>query len=312
MKKIFLGAVLSIAISAPAHAANEADVRGWLNQALPGVMTIMPGNPQGMESKSGYFTPTGFNGFKLTLERAELLDKPRQLGAACVIGARMAEGGIWIVDTQLVYRVPVNQIEAAPAPGDTAAPKARPNPWRYEVAQFYLTDGATANDVQISQYIPKEFPRDGFPGCRAPGEVEERASAIDEQLSFYENTMATLQERINELQQQKAVLMGAALPPGAAPLQAGMPPHAPMQPIPQTQHILNAPAQPMMHQPVTEPLLSVPTMTSPPASADPMPLHPAQAVSPPHHFQQVAPPPASMEGVNDPSQRRSNWTQGQR
>ncbi len=181
----------------PAQAATETDVAGWLKQVAPYVLTVDPSQPAQMEGKKIYFTQNGFHGFTKTLERQGTLQAARQLEALCVTGARIAEGGTWIVDAQIVYKNPQTLMQAIEPAGDkTAAPKAKPNPFLYETAQFYIPDAATAADTKINQFIPQQGPAEGFDGCRPQAEVQFRTSAIDEQLAFYESTLETLTARI--------------------------------------------------------------------------------------------------------------------
>ncbi len=245
-----------IAATTPAMAATEQDIRGWLNKTVPVILMNDPAQPGMMDSKRAFFTPEGFNGFVKTIERQGTGQLARQVAAVCIAQARIAEGGTWIVDTQVVYKNQQALIQPIEAPADkTAPPKAKPNPYSYETAQFYIKDVATANDVKVNQYIPEQAPKEGFANCRAPGEVQERMSGIDEQLAFYESTLATLQERIAALRAQKASMTGAAPMPGQvvppAPQQiAPAPIAAPhMQPTPTLpQQVMPPAAQPIPQQ----------------------------------------------------------------
>ena len=261
-----------IAAATPVQAATETDIAGWLKQVAPYVLTVDPAQPAQIEGKKIYFTPNGFNGFVKTLERQGALQTPRQLEALCVAGARMAEGGTWIVDAQIVYKNPQTLIQAIEPAGDkTAAPKAKPNPYLYETAQFYIPDAATAADTKINQFIPEQGPGEGFDTCRPQSEIQFRTSAIDEQLAFYESTLATLTERIEKLRAQKAAITGGA-PVAAAPAPAQAQQIAPIQP----QHIAPAAAPQAIppHAPAQPQSPSQGMQLAPAASQAPVPLHP--------------------------------------
>lgn len=242
-----------MSVASPALAASEQDIGGWLNKVVPVALTNDPAQPGMLDSKKPFFTPDGFNGFSKTLERMGALQVARQVVAVCIADMRMQEGGTWIVDTNVVFKAPKPPMQAIEEQADkAAAPKPKASPYTYEKAQFYIKDVATAADVRINQYIPEAAPKEGFANCRAPGEVEERTGAIDEQLKFYESTLATLNERIADLHAQKAAIMnGAPMPAAAAP--APVPAQAPMavqQPVAgqMQQPTVPQPAQPASQQ----------------------------------------------------------------
>lgn len=224
-----------------ALAAPEEGVKQWLRAHAPNILSNDPLHYEAlMTAKRAYFTDIGFNGYKIGIETNGDAGRTISLVALCLPAIRMAEGGTWIVDALIVFKKPQNAIEASAEDNDPSAPpKHKPNPYYYQEGQFYIQDAATPQGLKINQYLAKQGPATGFTDCRADGELAELTGAIDEQLAFYEKTLAMLQERIAALHEQKQAITGAPAmqapmsidptPPAlqAAPAQAEPPPAAP-------------------------------------------------------------------------------------
>lgn len=264
-------------IPTPAAAVEEAALREWLQLAAPMVLANDPVRyADQMESKKLYFTPEGFEGFKNAIETSGTDKRAMRVAGLCVTGARLAEGGMWIADTAIIYK---KQEEPTPEPvTEPGGPPRSKVAYFYHKGQFYIKDSDTQSGLKIHQYIAELGPKEGFDTCRARGEMEEKMGAIDEQLAFYQNTLATLQQKIAELNREKQILLGI-IPPEAPAAPVALEPQAappsPAQPMPEEDQPASPPTpQSAAPLPEAEQVLDAPAAPAPPAPAPALPESP--------------------------------------